>query len=84
MANFDVSKLIYVLLAKHYLEAKDVDFISGNIDLDTWKAFIETNVHEPETLPEEETSTAPEVKPSKKPFHTEGDNPIERPDLFND
>ena len=96
MANFDVSKLAYVLLARGILVPKDIDFIAGNMDLETWKQFnnenkdaingrfVANNMPDMETLPEEETSTAPEVKPSKKPFHAEGDNPMERPDLFND
>lgn len=96
MANFDVSKLAYVLLARGILVPKDIDFIAGNMDLEAWKQFnnenkdaingrfVANNMPDMETLPEEETSTAPEVKLSKKPFHAEGDNPIERPDLFND
>lgn len=96
MANFDVSKLAYVLLARGILVPKDIDFIAGNMDLETWKQFnnenkdaingrfVANNMPNMETLPEEETSTAPEVNHSKKPFHSEGNNPIERPDLFND
>lgn len=95
MADFDVSKLAYVLLARGILVPKDIDFVSGIIDLETWKKFNEeskdeingrfvaSNMPHMETIPEEETSTAPEVNKSDKvPFYTEGDDPINRSELF--
>lgn len=93
MSNFDASKLAYVLLARGILVPKDIDFVSGIIDLETWKKFNEeskdeingrfvaSNMPNMETLPEEETSIAPEVE-NKKTFHASGNDPINRSDLF--
>ena len=93
MSNFDASRLSYVLLARGILVPKDIDFIVGNVDLETWKQFnnenkdaingrfVAKNMPDMETIPEEETSTAPEVE-NKKPFHASGNDPINRSDLF--
>lgn len=93
MSNFDASRLAYVLLARGILVPKDIDFVSGTIDLETWKKFNEEskdeingrfvakNMPNMETIPEEETSTAPEVE-NKKTFYASGNDPINRSDLF--
>lgn len=46
MADFDASKLAYVLLARGILVPKDIDFVSGTIDLETWKKFNEESKDE--------------------------------------
>lgn len=93
MSNFDASRLSYVLLARGILVPKDIDFIVGNMDLETWKQFndeskdyicgrfVAKNMPDMETIPEEETSTAPEVE-NKKTFYASGNDPINRSDLF--
>lgn len=83
MTNFDASKLSYVLLSRGLLTPKDIDFITGAIDFDTWKKyndenkysiterFVVKNMPDYEAYHEEETSTAPEIKPFKKSSNTE-------------
>lgn len=85
MTNFDASRLSYVLLSRGLITSKDVDFITGAIDFDTWKKynnenkdnitgrFVVKNMPDYEAYHEEETSTAPEIKPFKKSSNNETD-----------